>query len=93
MEHFFPELINRDTLKKRFELTRRQWNLIRRRFGKPRRFSSAYLKNERIKLSKQRNLLRILQNETKTHYQSEKFFLNNLPSLIISSLPLGCRVI
>jgi hypothetical protein len=35
MEHFFPELIN----KKPLEFTRQQWNLIRRRFGKPRRFS------------------------------------------------------
>lgn len=57
------------------------------------RLSSAYLKNERIKLSKQRNLLRIIQNETKTSYQSEKIFLNNLPSLIISSIPTGSRVI
>ncbi len=57
------------------------------------RLSSAYLKNERIKLSKQRNFLRIIQNETKTHYQSERIFLNNLPSSIISPLPIGSRVI
>jgi hypothetical protein len=57
------------------------------------RLSSAYLQNERLKLSKQRNLLRIIQNESKTCYQSEKIFLNNLPSLIISSLQTGCRVI
>jgi hypothetical protein len=57
------------------------------------RLSSVYLKNERIKLSKQRNLLRIIQNEIKTHYQSEKIFINNLPSLIISSLRIGSRVL
>ncbi len=57
------------------------------------RLSSAYLKNERIKLSKQRNLLRIVQNQNKTHYQSERIFLNNLPSLIIPTLPIGSRVI
>ncbi|CAF1031860.1 unnamed protein product [Rotaria sordida] len=98
MEYFFPEFNNNNNnnnnnSKKRLEFTRHQWNLIRRRFGKPRRLSSAYLKNERIKLSKQRNLLRILQYETKTHYQSEKIFLNNLPSLIISPLPIGSHVI
>lgn len=57
------------------------------------RLSSAYLENERIKLAKQRNLLRIVQNETKTHYQSEKVFQNNLPSLIIPPLQPGARVI
>jgi len=57
------------------------------------RLSSVYLKNERIKLSKQRNLLRIIQNEIKTHYQSEKIFINNLPSLIISPLRIGSRVL
>lgn len=57
------------------------------------RLSSAYLQNERFKLSKQRNLLRIIQNESKTHYQSEKIFVNNLPSLIIPPLPIGSRVI
>ncbi|CAF1593805.1 unnamed protein product, partial [Adineta ricciae] len=89
VEHFFPELAN----KKPLRLTRQQWNLIRRRFGKPRRLSSAYLENERIKLVKQRNLLRIAQNETKTHYQSEKIFLNTLPSFIIPPLQSGARVI
>ncbi|UJR38396.1 hypothetical protein I4U23_031065 [Adineta vaga] len=89
MEHFFPEFIH----KKPLRLTRRQWSLIRRRFGKPRRLSSMYLENERNKLTKQRNLLRIVQNENKTHYQSEKIFLNHLPSIIISPLKPGARVI
>ncbi|CAF4380100.1 unnamed protein product, partial [Rotaria sp. Silwood2] len=93
MEHFFPEFINNNNSKRKLEFTRHQWNLIRRRFGKPRRLSIAYLKNERIKLSKQRNLLRILQYESTTHYQSEKIFLNNLPFLIISPLPIDSRVI
>jgi hypothetical protein len=57
------------------------------------RLSSEYLKNERIKLSKQRNLLRIVQYENKTHYPSDKIFLNNLPYLIISPLQPGSRVI
>jgi len=39
MEHFFPELIH----KKPLEFTRQQWNLIRRRFGKPRRFIFFFL--------------------------------------------------
>ncbi|CAF1639213.1 unnamed protein product, partial [Adineta ricciae] len=89
VEHFFPELVN----KKPLRLTRQQWSLIRRRFGKPRRLSSAYLENERIKLVKQRNLLRIVQNETKTHYQSDKIFLNNLPSFIIPPLQPVAHVI
>ncbi|CAF1349828.1 unnamed protein product [Adineta steineri] len=89
MEHFFPEFIHQKSM----QFTRHQWNLIRRRFGKPRRLSSAYLENERIKLSKQRNLLRIIQHETNTHYQSEKIFLNNLPSIIHSPIQIGSRVI
>ena len=106
LEHFFPEILRRNSL----NLTRQQWNLIRRRFGKPRRlfflrkcnqmnlfvlirFSSTYLTNERKKLSKQRTLLRIIQNQSQTHYSSEKIFLNNLPSWIPSTIPLGSRVI
>lgn len=89
IQHFFPEF----NLTKPLELTRRQWNLIRKRFGKPRRLSSNYLKNERIKLTKQRNLLRIVQNQSKTHYQSEKIFLSNLPSIISCSTPISSRVI
>ena len=57
------------------------------------RLSSTYLKNERMKLSKQRNLLRIIQNESQTHYSSDKIFLNHLPSSIPSAIPIGSRVI
>lgn len=57
------------------------------------RLSSTYLKSERMKLSKQRNLLRIIQNESQTHYSSEKIFLNHLPSSIPSAIPIGSRVI
>lgn len=56
-------------------------------------FSSNYLTNERAKLSKQRQLLRIIQHETKTHYPSERIFLNHLPAFVISSIPIASRVI
>jgi len=56
------------------------------------RLSANYLKNERVKLCKQRKLLRIVQNQSKTHYQSEKIFLNNLPSTISCSTPISSRV-
>jgi hypothetical protein len=46
MEHFFPEL---NYSKRPLELTRHQWNLIRRRFGKPRRYFIFFiLSNKKI---------------------------------------------
>ncbi len=32
------------------KLTRREWGVIRRAMGRPRRFSSAFVKGERVKL-------------------------------------------
>lgn len=45
-----------------------------------------------MKLSKQRNFLRIIQNDNQTNYSSEKIFLNHLPSTIPSAIPIGSRV-
>ena len=57
------------------------------------RFSSAYLQAERKKLEKQRQLLRILRHENKTHHRSEKIFLLHLPSFILPPLSIGTRLL
>jgi len=89
LEHFFPQIQSDKFL----QINRKQRNFLRRRFGKPRRFSSAFLQTERKKVEKQRKLLQIVRYEKSTSFSSERIFLHQLPSTIICPLKFGQRVL
>ncbi|RXG73958.1 Protein lin-9-like protein [Armadillidium vulgare] len=79
----FPQLKARN-------LSRRQWGLIRRMMGKPRRCSQAFFDEERQSLTKRRQVLRFLQQRKLTDVAS----LNELPlpSHIPMQLVVGTKV-
>ena len=78
----FPGLATR-------RLTRRQWCMIRRMMGKPRRCSQAFFYEERTALAKRRQVLRLLQ-QRKIDVASLKDF--PLPSQIPMQLVIGTKV-
>nr|XP_045606145.1 protein lin-9 homolog isoform X3 [Procambarus clarkii] len=83
LKEAFPELRTR-------KLTRRQWGMIRRMMGKPRRCSQAFFQEECQSLDKKRHVLRLLQQRKITDITSLKDF--PLPSQIPMQLVIGTKV-
>ncbi|XP_069943963.1 protein lin-9 homolog isoform X2 [Cherax quadricarinatus] len=83
LKEAFPELRTR-------KLTRRQWGMIRRMMGKPRRCSQAFFQEECQSLDKKRHVLRLLQQRKITDISSLKDF--PLPNQIPMQLVIGTKV-
>eukprot|EP01136_Pigoraptor_vietnamica_P011600 Opistho-1_new@3708 len=60
-DNYFVEYLNQFKLGKVEKMTRNEWNTVRHHIGKPRRFSRAFLAEERRKLAEQREIVRSLQ--------------------------------
>lgn len=77
----YPQLKTRN-------LTRYEWNCIRRRMGRPRRCSSAFFEEERRELERKRQNIRLLQlNKFQNH-----LIAKDLPEKIPYPLPVGTKV-
>ncbi|KAL5284240.1 LIN9 family protein [Megaselia abdita] len=77
----YPQLKTRN-------LTRFEWNCIRRRMGRPRRCSSAFFEEERRELERKRQNIRLLQlNKFQNH-----LIAKDLPEKIPYPLPVGTKV-
>ncbi|XP_042208505.1 protein lin-9 homolog isoform X2 [Homarus americanus] len=83
LKEAFPELRTR-------KLTRRQWGMIRRMMGKPRRCSQAFFQEECQSLDKKRHVLRLLQQRKITDISTLKDF--PLPDQIPMQLVIGTKV-
>ncbi|XP_047491886.1 protein lin-9 homolog isoform X1 [Penaeus chinensis] len=83
LKEAFPQLQTR-------KLTRRQWGMIRRMMGKPRRCSQAFFQEERQSLDKKRHVLRLLQQRKITDINTLKDF--PLPDQIPMQLVIGTKV-
>ncbi|XP_045113285.1 protein lin-9 homolog isoform X1 [Portunus trituberculatus] len=83
LKEAFPDLRTR-------RLTRRQWGMIRRMMGKPRRCSQAFFQEECQSLDKKRHVLRLLQQRKITDINSLKDF--PLPDQIPMQLVIGTKV-
>ncbi|MCL4135515.1 UNVERIFIED_CONTAM: hypothetical protein GTU68_055230, partial [Idotea baltica] len=83
LKEAFPQLAVR-------KLSRRQWGLIRKMMGKPRRCSQAFFDEERKSLTKRRQVLRLLQQRKLTDVASIKEL--PLPSHIPMQLVVGTKV-
>ncbi|XP_071531196.1 protein lin-9 homolog isoform X3 [Panulirus ornatus] len=83
LKEAFPDLRTR-------RLTRRQWGMIRRMMGKPRRCSQAFFQEECQSLDKKRHVLRLLQQRKITDTASLKDF--PLPDQIPLQLVIGTKV-
>lgn len=89
----FPKLKTR-------QLTRAQWSIIRRMIGRPRRFSTMFLNEERRSLQDRRRIIQDLQHLITasslgvTAAEHMNFLLNCLPSSIEIPfrLPVGTKV-
>ncbi|XP_064092892.1 protein lin-9 homolog isoform X3 [Macrobrachium nipponense] len=83
LKEAFPQLKTR-------KLSRRQWGIIRRMMGKPRRCSQAFFQEECLALDKKRQVLRLLQQRKITDINSLKDF--PLPDQIPMQLVIGTKV-
>ncbi|XP_050722601.1 protein lin-9 homolog isoform X2 [Eriocheir sinensis] len=83
LKEAFPDLRSR-------RLTRRQWGMIRRMMGKPRRCSQAFFQEECQSLDKKRHVLRLLQQRKITDVSSLKEL--PLPDQIPMQLVIGTKV-
>ncbi|KAK3854343.1 hypothetical protein Pcinc_011334 [Petrolisthes cinctipes] len=83
LKEAFPDLRTR-------KLTRRQWGMIRRMMGKPRRCSQAFFQEECQSLDKKRHVLRLLQQRKITDINTLKDF--PLPDQIPMQLVIGTKV-
>ncbi|XP_037027350.1 protein lin-9 homolog [Bradysia coprophila] len=81
LHDFFPALTNR-------QLTRIEWNKVRRLMGKPRRSSQAFFDEERHELERRRQKIRLLQ----TRKSADLEFVRDLPNEIPLPLPIGTKV-
>ncbi|KAG4078976.1 hypothetical protein HA402_001631 [Bradysia odoriphaga] len=81
LHDFFPALANR-------QLTRIEWNKVRRLMGKPRRCSQAFFDEERHELERRRQKIRLLQ----TRKSADLEFVRDLPNEIPLPLPIGTKV-
>ncbi|CAL4084605.1 unnamed protein product, partial [Meganyctiphanes norvegica] len=83
LKEAFPQLQTR-------KLTRRQWGMIRRMMGKPRRCSQAFFNEECQSLDKKRRVLRLLQQRKITDIATLKDL--PLPEQIPMQLVIGTKV-
>lgn len=81
LHDFFPALSNR-------QLTRIEWNKVRKLMGKPRRSSQAFFDEERHELERRRQKIRLLQ----TRKSADLDFVRDLPNEIPLPLPVGTKV-
>uniref|UniRef100_A0A6A7G3S1 Protein lin-9 homolog n=1 Tax=Hirondellea gigas TaxID=1518452 RepID=A0A6A7G3S1_9CRUS len=81
----FPQLKTRS-------VTRRQWSLIRRIMGKPRRCSKAFFSEEIASLAKRRQVLRLLQQRKITDVAQLRDLPFTLPHHIPCQLVIGTKV-
>lgn len=81
LHDFFPALTNR-------QLTRIEWNKVRKLMGKPRRSSQAFFDEERHELERRRQKIRLLQ----TRKSADMDFVRDLPNEIPLPLPIGTKV-
>lgn len=81
LREMYPNLTTR-------HLTRAEWNKIRRTMGKPRRFSAAFLEEERRELERKRRKIRLLQ----TKRSGDVSFVRDLPKEIPQQLSVGSKV-
>uniref|UniRef100_A0A182M3P9 DIRP domain-containing protein n=1 Tax=Anopheles culicifacies TaxID=139723 RepID=A0A182M3P9_9DIPT len=69
-------------------LCRAEWRKIRASFGKPRLFSPAFIKEERLELARKREKIRILQSNS----LGDISFIEGLPSSISKQISPGTKV-
>lgn len=81
LHDLFPALSNR-------QLTRIEWNKVRKLMGKPRRSSQAFFDEERHELERRRQKIRLLQ----TRKSADLEFVRDLPNEIPLPLPVGTKV-
>ncbi|XP_030373069.1 protein lin-9 homolog [Scaptodrosophila lebanonensis] len=72
-------------------LPRRAWQLVRRHMGKARRFSVAFIAQERLELARTRRILRFLQQRNFEEFQ-DTALLEHLPKMIPLPLAKDARV-
>ncbi|EDW73575.1 uncharacterized protein Dwil_GK16577 [Drosophila willistoni] len=81
---FYPQIVTR-------QLPRHVWQLLRRIMGKARRFSSAFVDQERLELERGRRTIRELQLGTfNKHIDYD--YLDQIPRRIPLPLSMGCKV-
>ncbi|CAG0913182.1 unnamed protein product [Notodromas monacha] len=85
----FPKLLELSHGKV-LKMTRTEWNFVRKRFGKPRRFSAAFLEEERAVLEIRRDQIRTLQAREIFDFRS---MWKCLPDRIPLPLCVGMEVI
>jgi len=81
LKETFPQLHGK-------RLRRVEWNMIRKLLGKPRRFSTSFLEEERDSLRAKRDKIRVLQRGGTLNADQ----LQDLPRNIPATLPVGTRV-
>lgn len=81
LREYYPTLVTRD-------LTRAEWNHIRRTMGKPRRCSQTFFDEERRELERRRQKIRLLQ----TRKAGDPSFVRDLPKEIPMPLGVGTKV-
>uniref|UniRef100_A0A336LMI7 CSON012858 protein n=1 Tax=Culicoides sonorensis TaxID=179676 RepID=A0A336LMI7_CULSO len=81
MKEFYPTLVTRN-------LTRAEWNHIRKTMGKPRRCSQTFFDEERRELERRRQKIRLLQ----TRKAGDPSFVRDLPKEIPMPLTVGTKV-
>ncbi|KAF2365142.1 DIRP domain [Trinorchestia longiramus] len=85
LQEAFPQLKTR-------MLTRRQWSLVRRIMGKPRRCSEAFFNEELSSLAKRRQVLRLLQQRKISDVTQLRDLPFTLPHHIPCQLVIGTKV-
>lgn len=81
LREYYPTLVTRN-------LTRAEWNHIRRTLGKPRRCSQTFFDEERRELERRRQKIRLLQ----TKKAGDPSFVKDLPQEIPMPLSVGMKV-
>ncbi|XP_068139922.1 protein lin-9 homolog [Drosophila tropicalis] len=82
---FYPQIATR-------QLSRHGWQLIRRIMGKARRFSSAFVDQERLELERGRRIIRDLQLGTFNNKLIDEDYYDLIPRRIPMPLTIGCKV-
>lgn len=81
LREYYPTLVTRN-------MTRAEWNHIRRTMGKPRRCSQTFFDEERRELERRRQKIRLLQ----TKKAGDPSFVRDLPKEIPMPLSVGTKV-
>ena len=92
LENLAPELAHKYSLENK--LTKVHYRAIRKKLGKPRRFSEAFLNEERLVLNKKREKIRVLQANKSQSEMEMEIDTEDLPknAKITPALTIGTRV-